>query len=332
VCREGAEQAERHGLGRTLARTWAAKQTEALVALGRWDDAEALAAHLLTQDLPHVAESVLCYTRAEMLVRRGDPDAAAAAAGLDRVTRWFPEGNDLLVVAMVRAEHSLADRDADAALSTMLAAVEQAGPRVYSYPAWPALHTLARAIIAVEQGSGTPRSHARDVLTQARQTYTPSGIQQVWDAVLDAELAPSRPHDAPEQWQAAFRELTAPDIEGPAHLRAYTAYQLGSALLTAGRAGDAMPVLTRALDEAQALRAAPSKPTSLASLALGASATARTNQLGVAGGPAGRGHFYHADIGPDLARGTRGCGCPSPDPHQFRVSTVPASVSAPVVT
>ncbi len=256
VCVEGRERVQRSGLNRTHEKVWAVNEVAALVALGRWDEALALADHLLAQDLPHFSELALSHLRAEVLTYRGDPHAPDAVAALDRVTAWT--GNDpqrTFPIAMVRAEHALALGDPDGALSILLDTLADLG-RPLAYTAWAMLHTLARTISTIEQGGDAPQ-HARDTLAHARQSFTHSGIQHAWDAVIDAELTPSTDDTATDRWEAAYRELTHPDVEGPAHLRAYTAYRLGAALLAADRRDDAAPLLTAAFDQVSALRATP---------------------------------------------------------------------------
>ena len=200
VCVEGRERVQRYGLIRTYAKIWAVNEAAALVALGHWDEAVALAEHLLAQDLPHFSELALSHLRAEVLTYRGDPQAPDAVAALDRVTAWT--GNDprhTFPVAMVRAEHALALGDTDGALSTLLDTLTDLG-RPLAYTAWAMLHTLARTISTIEQG-GDVQHHARDTLAHARQSFTHSGIQQVWDAVIDAELTPGTDDTAADRWR-----------------------------------------------------------------------------------------------------------------------------------
>jgi DNA-binding CsgD family transcriptional regulator len=256
VCAQGRERAHSHGLVRTETKYGAVNEALALIALGRWDDALDLTHDLLAQTLPSSVELFIPLARAEVLVRRGDPAAADAVAGLDRMTDWFPGEPQLsLQVGMVRAEHALALGDPHTALATLLEAVATIEGPLFPDESWQALHTLARAIISVEQTTGEVQQQARAILARARQFVIPSGIRQVWDAVLDAELTPG--DDAEQRWATAYRELTEPAVEGLVHLRAYTGYRFGAALLQDGRRDEAAPVLADALERARALRAAP---------------------------------------------------------------------------
>ena len=214
VCAQGRERAHSHGLVRTQTKYGAVNEVPALIALGRWDDALDLTQDLLAQTLPDFAELGLSLARAELLVRRGDPAAADAVAGLDRMTDWYPgEPQWSLPVAMVRAEHALALSDPPTALATLLETVATIEGPLFPYEALPPLHTLARAITSVEQTTGQVQQQARTILARARQSVIPSGLRQVWDAVLDAELTPGD-EDTVDRWDAAYRALTDPAVEG----------------------------------------------------------------------------------------------------------------------
>jgi DNA-binding CsgD family transcriptional regulator len=236
----------------------AVNEVPALIALGRWDEALALVDQFLGGDLNRWAESCLSVTRAEVLVRRGDPRAADAVADLDRFTaRSREESAWTLPVAMAQAEHALNQGDPDTALTTLMDRLADLTWPTCNEFTWPALHTLAKAVATVEQDTGAVQQQARDTVTTARQAFTPYGNQQVWDTMIDAELTPPGDEDTVDRWDAAHRAVTDPAVEGPVHLRGYTAYRLGSALLDQGRRGDAGPLLAAALDQARALRAAP---------------------------------------------------------------------------
>jgi tetratricopeptide (TPR) repeat protein len=251
------EQAQRDGFGRTQAKYWVVQEVPSLIALGRWDDALALAEQFLAQALPRFSEASLSLARAQVLVWRGDPRAADAVADLDRMADWRPE--DLgwsLPVAIAQAEHALGRGDPDTALAMLVNRLADVTWPTSNDFTWPALHTLTRAVATVEQRDGAVQQQARDTVTAARRAFTPWGNQQVWDAVLDAELTPGD-DDAADRWKAAYRALTDPAVEGPVHLRAYSAYRLGAALLAEGRRDDAAPVLADALDQAHAMGTAP---------------------------------------------------------------------------
>ncbi len=181
------EEARGHGLGRAQATHWAVNEAAALVALGHWDDALALADEFLDGDLPQYARLGLSQERAAVLVGRGDP--RAADADLDRMTDWFPDQPQFsLPTATLRAELALASGQPHTALTTLLDALDGLPRPTYGYGRWPLLHTLAKSITAVEQDTGTAHTQARAALTTARQTFTPHGNQHVWDTVIDAEL------------------------------------------------------------------------------------------------------------------------------------------------
>ena len=108
------------------------------------------------------------------------------------MTDWYPdESGWSLPVAMVRAEHALALGDPPTALATLLETVATIEGPLFPDESLPALHTLARAITSVEQTTGQVQQQARTILARVRQSVIPSGLRQVWDAVLDAELTPA---------------------------------------------------------------------------------------------------------------------------------------------
>jgi DNA-binding CsgD family transcriptional regulator len=250
------EQVQRDGFGRTQAKFWVIGEVLSLIALGRWDDAMGLVDEFLAQDLPRLAEAYLSLARAQVLVWRGDPRAADAVADLDRMADWWPEDRSwALSVAMAQAAHALHLGDPDTALTMLVDRLADGTWPTSTESTWPALHTLARAVATVEQRDGAVQQQARDTVTAARRAFTPWGNQQVWDAVLDAELTPG--HDAADRWEAAYQALTDPAVEGPVHLRAYTASRFGAVLLAEGRRDDATPVLAEAFEQAHAMGAAP---------------------------------------------------------------------------
>ncbi len=257
VSRAGREHAVSQGLSRSAATFMAGNEAEALIALGRWDEALAIAEQGLGQDPPRNAWAHLSCQRATILLLRGAPGAAEAVESVTKVPRWFPgQPQHVIPAARLRAEHALTSGDARSALEILLEAIDRVGPRAHASVAWSMLHTLARAITAAEHTEGTAHNQARHVMAAARQSFTASGLQQVWDAVLDAELDDDGADD-PTAWDRVLRELSAPGVEGPAYLRAYAGYRLGGALLAAGRRDDAAPVLEAAADQARALRAVP---------------------------------------------------------------------------
>ena len=253
---EQAEHAQAWGVGRRWARASATNDAEALIALGRWDEALTTAKRGLAEDIERLAFAMLSMSRATVLVRRGDPRAADEVADLDRLGTWFTAlAQHTFQLATVRAEQYLTHGDPETALSTLLAEAEKVRSPTYANCAWPMLHALSRAIAAIEQDTAQRQERAREILASARQSCAPSGIHRVWDSVLDAEL--SSGEDALSRWEVAHGELVAPGVEGPVHVRARAAYRLGEALLAAGRREDAAPLLAEALDQARALRAAP---------------------------------------------------------------------------
>lgn len=257
VSRAGREHAVSQGLSRSAATFMAGNEAEALIALGRWDDALAIAEQGLGQDPPRNAWAHLACQRTTVLLLRGDPATAEAIGSISTVPRWFPgRPQHVIPAARLQAEHALMSGHAESALSLLLEVIERVGPWAHASVAWSMLHTLARAITTVERADGGTHRQARDVMATARRSFTPSGLQKVWDAVLDAELDEGGADD-PVLWERATQELSVPGVEGPVYLRAYTGYRCAGALLATGRREDAASVLQEAADRARSLRAVP---------------------------------------------------------------------------
>jgi DNA-binding CsgD family transcriptional regulator len=256
VSREGREHAVRQGLARSAATFMAGNEAEALIALGRWDEALDRAEQALGQGPPKNAWAHLSCQRASILVRRGDPTADQVVDSLARVTTWFPgQPQHVIPVAALQAERALLNRDVDGALATLQHAIDQVGPRAHASVAWSMLHTFARAITDPGADARSAR-RARQVIASVRQTFTPSGLQSMWDALLDAELATDDATSA-ERWSAAYDKMREPAVEGPAFLRAYIPWRLAESLLADGQRDEATPLLAAALDQARALGASP---------------------------------------------------------------------------
>lgn len=254
VSRAGREHALRQGLARSSATFMAGNEAEALIALGRWDEALGLAEQALRQDPPRTAFAHLSCQRATILLLRGDRRAGEAVDRLQPTVAWFAEmPQHAIPVAQLRAERALQAGDTEAAIGFLTEVFDRLGDRAHTSQTWQALHTLAQAVARVE-ASGTSRQHpARRVLDTARSVTAPSGRRQIWDRLIDAELAGG---DV-DAWASASRALNAPDVEGPVHLRAYADYRLADALLVQGRRDEAVPVLERAFTQADDLGARP---------------------------------------------------------------------------
>jgi len=257
VSHEGREHALRRGLVRSAATFLAGNEAEALIALGEWDQALALVEQALGQDPPRPSFTHLSCQRATVLLLRGAPGARDVVDELARVPRWFPRQPQFVIpAAQLQAEQALSDNEPAEALRLVVEAMERSGPRAHASAAWQLLHTMARTIGQLER-AGKPTDDARTRLASARSSFTASGTQVMWDAVIDAELAHQHGSRAVQAWSAAVGELHRPGVQGPVYLRGYARYRLGGALLVDGRREEARDVLAAALEQADALDAKP---------------------------------------------------------------------------
>jgi DNA-binding CsgD family transcriptional regulator len=138
---------------------------------------------------------------------------------------------------------------------------------------------MARAIVAaVAAGSGHDLvAECRHLLDQGREHFTPSVIQSVWDAVLDAEMAPvgGEVALAATPWGEAASLVADASFEGPTLLRAYVRYRAARERVQAGDRAGASVLVQAALEECHRMGAAP-LTSAAADLARKARLTVRT--------------------------------------------------------
>ncbi len=261
VARAGRQHAEAQGLLRSSGTFLAGNEAEALIALGEWDDALALIDTALGQAPPATSRGHLMVERARLLLRRGDPSAAAAVEALGQVPAWFPgQSQYLLPVAQTQAEAALDRGEPHEALYLL---VDALGRVTAAHPAsaWGFAHALARSVVATAR-AGTDAAlvtRAAEMLDQARIDFPRSSAQPVWDAVLDAEMAvldgASAAASAP--WTTAAALVAEPSFEGPALLRAYVRYRAARERVQAGDRDGATALLQATLEECHRMGAAP---------------------------------------------------------------------------
>ncbi|WP_165800012.1 MULTISPECIES: ATP-binding protein [Isoptericola] len=244
IAQEGADRARARGAGRVSFAMLEGNVTEALISLGRWDEAAAWYERATTLVEPSTYAVYLAERWTWLTLWRGDVDRAVTMARRHRAVWLKHERLELQVRSRVRstlAEIALARDDLDDAL-------ELVSP--VTAPAWlsgayalPVLAVAARAVArAREAGRETNTAPFRAALERA--SFWPT--HPVWSAVFDAELG-----EGP--WAAVAR--LSPDDGAPAHLRPYALWRDGRQRLETGDKAEARTLLTRAVEAAGAIGA-----------------------------------------------------------------------------
>jgi DNA-binding CsgD family transcriptional regulator/tetratricopeptide (TPR) repeat protein len=271
VALDGLDEARRLGLARSYGPVLAANATEALVALGRWDQADQVSRQAL-EAVPSDAVSVhLPLVRAALELGRGDLDAAQAR--LQAMRRLLPgsiRGAQLagpLLGGLV--ELALWRGDLDQAKQLVVEAVPQvaANPR-HAAPLY-ALGLRVEADRAELARARHPHQPAPndatattllDRLTQAAASPAAAGLPELaaWHALGLAERTRrQRPAD-PAAWAAAWAAAVAAwERLGQPYRAAYAGFRHAEALLAAGDRDAAAAVLRRAAEATGRLGARP---------------------------------------------------------------------------
>jgi DNA-binding CsgD family transcriptional regulator/tetratricopeptide (TPR) repeat protein len=246
VAGEGAAACSRRGLSRFWGAFLTGNQVEALITLGRWEEAAALLASVSAQDSAGVARAHLTVQHARLELWRGN--GAACAERLDHAKTLGTRGHSAeldATVAIITAELALAcgcPDDARAAVAAGLVRMED-DARAHA--------GLVAAGIAVEacaheRGDERAGARARELIDRLEQlgpgAHVPVAVAEA--ATARAELTRlGRPH--PPSWRtaaAAWESRPAP------YKVAYARRREAEALLAAGadRAEAAEPLLAAA--------------------------------------------------------------------------------------
>jgi len=258
VALDGLRQARRLGLVRGNGPVLAANATEALRALGRWDQAEQISREGLEISPSGPAYSALPVDRAALDLGLGDLDAAQAR--LQAVRRLLPDpipgaqyAGPLLGSL---AELSLWRGDLELAKQLLAQAVPQveANPR-YAAPIYAlGLRVEAdRAELARARHPGQPApddSTASTLLERVREAAegpAGAGLPELaaWHATGRAERTRQQGRSDPAAWAAA---AAAWERLGQPYRLAYTGFRHAEALLAAGDRDTAEAVLGRAAE------------------------------------------------------------------------------------
>jgi DNA-binding CsgD family transcriptional regulator len=256
VALDGLQQARRLGLTRSYGPGLAGNATEALVALGRWDQAEQVSRDALATASYDAGSVSLTLVRAALELARGDLDAAQAR--LQAVRRLLPapipEAQNAGPLFAGLAELALWRGDLEQAKQL----VAQAVPQVEANPCYAApiyvlglrveadLAELARARHPGQppddDGTAAP---LLDRLEQAATGRAGAGLPELaaWQALGLAERTRQQGASDPAAWAAA---AAAWERLGQPYRAAYAGYRQAEALLAAGDRDTAAQVLGRA--------------------------------------------------------------------------------------
>jgi DNA-binding CsgD family transcriptional regulator/tetratricopeptide (TPR) repeat protein len=258
VALDGIQQARRLGLARLYGPLLAYVATEALVALGRWDQAEQVSREALETAPSDPASVQLPLARAALELGRGDLDAAQARLHAARrlLPDPIPEAKRAGQLFCGLAELALWRRDPDQAKQLVAQAVPlvAANPR-YAAPLY-ALGVRAEADLAELARTRHPSQPAPDDgtaaalldrLGQAAQGPAAAGLPELaaWHATACAERTRQRGRPDPAAWAAA---VAAWERLGQPYRAAYAGFRQAEALLAGGDRDRATTVLGRAAE------------------------------------------------------------------------------------
>jgi DNA-binding CsgD family transcriptional regulator/tetratricopeptide (TPR) repeat protein len=270
VALDGIQQAHRLGLTRSYGPLLAYNATEALVALGRWDQAEQVSRQSLEGAPSDAASAALPFARAALELGRGDLDTAEGR--LQAVRRLLPTSIAEAQVAgpLFAGLAELARWRGDLEQARQL--VAEAVPLVEANPRYAApLYALGlrveadRAELARARHPGQPApddttataTALLDRLDQAAADKAAAGIPELaaWHTLGLAERTRQAGQPDPTAWAAAATEW---ERLGQPYRAAYAGFRQAEALLASGGDRDtAAAVLGRAAEVTGRLGARP---------------------------------------------------------------------------
>jgi ATP/maltotriose-dependent transcriptional regulator MalT len=263
VALDGIQQARRLGLARSFGSLLACVATEALLALGRWDQADQVSREALESAPSDAAYNALPLARAALELGLGDFDRAQAR--LQAVRRLLPGSirETQLAGPLLSGLAELAlwrgDLDQARALVAQAVPLVEADPR-YAAPIY-ALGLRVEADRAELARARHPSQPAPDDntattllerLDQATQGPAGAGLPELaaWQALGLAERTRQQGPSDPAAWAAAVATWAAAAAAwerlGQPYQAAYAGYRQAEALLAAGDRDPAAVVLGRA--------------------------------------------------------------------------------------
>jgi DNA-binding CsgD family transcriptional regulator len=238
VAEEGTIEAKRVGISRSKGAFLLSNHAEALVALGRWDQADALCAETARVDPPGTLGLHWLEIRARLRLRRGHPRAdELIARALGFQTKPYLDHQLGLPLHELRIEAALAADNLADAVAASREAVALGGLDEVPRYVWRMLAVAARAAALADDEELRARIRALASTTEARHPVELAASAEVDALVGSGTLA---------EWQAA---VAARRADGQP-------YELGRALLwlaeAAAPAGE-RAVVAEAIEEAGAI-------------------------------------------------------------------------------
>ncbi|HEX8630571.1 MAG TPA: LuxR C-terminal-related transcriptional regulator, partial [Catenuloplanes sp.] len=168
TAREGVPDADRVGVSRTTGVYLLANHAEALVALGRWDEADACCAQVDRLDPPGILALPGLSVRARLRLARGHPAAGQLLSrALSFLGKPYLRPEDRLPLLELQVLGALSGGDGAGALDAAVHAVHHPDLPAQLRYAWPLLSTAAR-VLAVTPPAVTP-----SVVTPSAASATP---------------------------------------------------------------------------------------------------------------------------------------------------------------
>jgi ATP/maltotriose-dependent transcriptional regulator MalT len=245
---DGVAEAQRLGISRSTGAFLFSNRAEALVALGRWDEADALCAQTARLDPPGTLGLHWLQIRAQLRLTRGQPGAdELVSRALSFSSRAYLDPQMRLPLHQLGIQATLAAGDPAAAGSAVREALDD--PTLADNPryAWPLLAEVARAAVA-----GIGPSPA-DVLAVAGGIGVHQPAQRAQAAEVRAQLG-AEPADAVPAWQEAVAAWRA---DGQPYPLARALLSLAGAAAAAGDRSMAAAALEEAGAGAAELDARP---------------------------------------------------------------------------
>ena len=221
VCREAREYASRRGLTRLMDGYIVANESEALEALGRWDEALRLLRDVFDAHLADAVAVAQGTAIARMMILRGDRGAARQVAALHAVPADLlhePQVRVPWVSCLALAELS-AGRPADCLDLLRTRLPGPFTPPQLGYWVWEPLTLAAGALAALAEQPPDARLWYEELVASSASHAPPVPAVTLLRAVAAAELAPGT--RAPAAWDAVLAQHAA----APAHRLAYAQYR-----------------------------------------------------------------------------------------------------------